>query len=95
MRRIPVTVHGKRIVKVKCAHHWIIESPKGPTSRGICRFCGAKSEFNNYVPYPSSQVAKYIPPELDMSSTRLIKVPDRFLKNEMQLDMRATPLARE
>lgn len=33
-----------------CCHHWIIESPQGPTSRGICRRCGAKRTFSNASP---------------------------------------------
>ena len=31
-----------------CSHHWIIESPKGPTSRGVCKHCGAEKEFLNW-----------------------------------------------
>lgn len=34
----------------KCCHYWIIESPNGPTSRGVCKFCGAEKEFDNYGP---------------------------------------------
>jgi len=32
----------------QCTHHWIIESPTGPTSRGVCKYCGAEREFANY-----------------------------------------------
>ncbi|MBI2831778.1 MAG: hypothetical protein HYX79_05940 [Chloroflexi bacterium] len=35
----------------KCCHFWMIESPNGPTSKGVCRFCGAEKEFNNSIPY--------------------------------------------
>jgi hypothetical protein len=38
------------ISKGKCCHYWIIESPKGPTSRGVCQFCGAEKEFDSYGP---------------------------------------------
>jgi hypothetical protein len=31
-----------------CAHHWLIESPAGETSRGVCQFCGASRQFSNY-----------------------------------------------
>ncbi len=31
-----------------CAHHWLIESPDGETSRGVCRICGASRQFANY-----------------------------------------------
>ena len=30
-----------------CAHRWVIESPNGETSHGICRVCGAEKEFPN------------------------------------------------
>ena len=32
---------------VECCHHWIIESVTGPTSRGLCKNCGAEKEFLN------------------------------------------------
>ncbi len=32
-----------------CHHHWLIESPGGPTSNGVCRICGARREFRNYL----------------------------------------------
>lgn len=36
--------------KDECRHYWIIESAQGPTSRGICKFCGAEREFCNSWP---------------------------------------------
>ncbi|HEU4759630.1 MAG TPA: hypothetical protein VFT91_06570 [Dehalococcoidia bacterium] len=30
-----------------CRHHWMIESPDGPTSRGRCKVCGAERDFMN------------------------------------------------
>ena len=36
-------------VAEKCAHHWIIEAAGGPTSKGVCRRCGAEKEFLNYL----------------------------------------------
>ncbi len=30
-----------------CCHYWVIESPSGPTSKGICKLCGCESEFIN------------------------------------------------
>lgn len=35
-----------------CRHHWIIDSPKGPTSRGVCRLCGEARDFYNYLDQP-------------------------------------------
>ena len=34
--------------EVKCRHYWLIESPQGPTSKGVCLLCGAEREFYNY-----------------------------------------------
>jgi hypothetical protein len=30
-----------------CQHRWIIETPNGATSRGLCRRCGATKRFPN------------------------------------------------
>lgn len=30
-----------------CRHHWLIEVPNGPTSRGVCKRCGAERVFRN------------------------------------------------
>ena len=37
------------VSKKECSHHWIIESPKGSTSKGVCKKCGAEKEFQNYI----------------------------------------------
>jgi len=39
----------------KCPHYWIIESPKGPTSKGVCKFCGEEREFDSFGPDSWSQ----------------------------------------
>ena len=31
----------------KCVHFWIIESPDGRTSHGVCKYCGAVNDFSN------------------------------------------------
>ena len=36
-----------------CQHHWLIESPNGPVSKGVCRLCGAEREFQNYTEFSS------------------------------------------
>ena len=33
----------------QCSHHWVIEGARGPTSKGICRLCGAEKGFRNYL----------------------------------------------
>jgi hypothetical protein len=34
-------------VREECRHYWIIAEASGPTSRGVCKFCGTKREFRN------------------------------------------------
>ncbi len=31
----------------QCHHHWLIDAAGGPTSKGICRACGAERHFKN------------------------------------------------
>ncbi len=31
----------------QCHHHWLIDAAGGPTSKGICRVCGAERQFKN------------------------------------------------
>jgi hypothetical protein len=33
-----------------CAHFWKIETPNGPSSKGVCKYCGSTSEFMNAFP---------------------------------------------
>ena len=30
-----------------CAHHWVIASPNGATSKGVCKRCGLEKDFPN------------------------------------------------
>lgn len=30
-----------------CRHHWVIESPNGEMSAGVCKRCGATKAFRN------------------------------------------------
>ena len=32
-----------------CQHHWIIDKPAGPVSKGTCRLCGEDRDFQNYI----------------------------------------------
>ena len=39
---------SKELKTENCIHHWIIEPALGPTSKGICKYCGKERVFNNY-----------------------------------------------
>lgn len=34
--------------EILCVHHWIIEPPNGPVSKGVCKLCGAEKNFENW-----------------------------------------------
>ena len=36
------------------AHYWRIDSAKGPTSKGVCKYCGAEKEFDTAFGYIDS-----------------------------------------
>ena len=48
-RRVSAAVK-KQIGRRKCCHYWIIERSQGPTSWGVCKFCGEEREFDNFGP---------------------------------------------
>ena len=33
--------------RIVCRHYWLIEAPEGPTSLGVCRYCGQERTFEN------------------------------------------------
>lgn len=41
-----------------CCHHWIIEYTEEPTSKGVCRLCGAEKVFENHVVFPAKEVER-------------------------------------
>ncbi|KPK22303.1 MAG: hypothetical protein AMJ76_00105 [Dehalococcoidia bacterium SM23_28_1] len=47
MKKPAVTKREKATKQEHCRHHWLIESPQGRTSMGMCKLCGAQKEFSN------------------------------------------------
>jgi len=42
---------AKESPKAQCIHHWLIEPPTSPVSKGVCKKCGEEREFHNdYTP---------------------------------------------
>ncbi|MFH1639108.1 MAG: hypothetical protein ABIB93_02175 [Chloroflexota bacterium] len=42
-------------VKNNCCHHWLIEKPNGPISKGVCKYCREEREFSNSPPQYSTR----------------------------------------
>ena len=34
---------------MKCAHHWVIASPAGPTVHGVCKLCHLERDWPTYL----------------------------------------------
>ena len=47
VKKAVVTKGESATKRGRCRHHWLIESPQGPTSMGMCKLCGAQREFSN------------------------------------------------
>jgi hypothetical protein len=41
---------GRREYREECKHHWLLETPNGPTARGVCKYCGENKDFYNTWP---------------------------------------------
>jgi hypothetical protein len=41
------SVEERTVTQPECRHHWIIESPHGAVSSGVCKLCGTTREFLN------------------------------------------------
>ena len=64
MRRRRVSPVQEPLTKDSCRHYWIIESARGPVSKGVCKFCGAQKEFHNSWPYFPVGRPSEKPPEI-------------------------------
>ena len=40
---------GEPAAQQVCHHHWVIGNADGSVSKGICKLCGARKEFRNYL----------------------------------------------
>ena len=40
---------GGPAAKQVCHHYWLIERADGSVSNGICKLCGVRKEFRNYL----------------------------------------------
>ncbi len=41
----------------KCTHHWIIETPHGPISKGRCKKCKTTRDFENSIHVRVNQIS--------------------------------------
>lgn len=45
-----IAVSGRRAYThstTQCRHHWVIETPNGATSLGVCKRCGRRKRYPN------------------------------------------------
>jgi len=71
MRRTSIDSNINPTSETGCVHHWIIDSPEGATSQGVCKACGAKNEFSNFLPLPA-----WIDTKSSLNTTRSVLTED-------------------
>ena len=47
--QLPEKIKDASAVAQTCRHHWVIDAPDGPVSRGKCRACGEARDFKNTI----------------------------------------------
>ena len=50
-------------VRTRCQHHWILDAPAGPVSKGACRSCGEERCFPNYIEGRFNNRRSDVPPK--------------------------------
>lgn len=40
---------GETGVQAKCVHFWVLDEAGGRVSHGVCKHCGARKEFKNFL----------------------------------------------
>ena len=41
---------GVEVVEISsCQHVWVIDTPNGPSSKGVCTICAEEKQFQNYI----------------------------------------------
>ena len=58
---------------IECVHHWVIETPNGPTSRGVCKKCGTQRDFQNFTDDQARQIM-VAGDQLEMGDEKTIKL---------------------
>ena len=60
VQTIPQEISGQN----GCCHHWVIETPNGPVSRGECKYCHEERAFRNsmrgIIPVREHGVRKFV-----------------------------------
>ena len=73
-------------------HYWLIEGARGPTSRGICKYCGVTQEFRNsfFNVMPAKKVvleeAVVEEPKAEPDEIELEKVEEVELEDEAETE---------
>ncbi|MDD5127892.1 MAG: hypothetical protein PHR43_07365 [Dehalococcoidales bacterium] len=61
-----------------CRHYWLIESPSGSRSHGVCKLCNAEREFDNLLYHYSPEVKPRTSGEAPVKTARQIAGIHRF-----------------
>lgn len=65
-----------------CVHHWLIETPNGRESHGVCKRCGAKKAFTNSTEQVMWEQSNSLRNEFGRTGYRSSKIDDVALADE-------------
>jgi len=72
LETLKIMIENKLVSEKTCVHHWVINSPNGPSSSGSCRHCGAAREFLNAITWENSAgYRKKSPKPIDIDTSTL------------------------
>jgi hypothetical protein len=65
-----------------CVHHWLIETPNGRESHGVCKRCGANKAFTNSTEQVMWEQSNSLRNEVGRTAFRSSKIDDVSLADE-------------
>ena len=69
---------NRRGLHPDCTHHWVVGIQQGPHSSSVCKLCGDRTQFANYIEH-EYMVAKRPGPKAT-SAVELNKARNRYLR---------------
>ncbi len=65
-----------------CVHHWLIETPNGRESHGVCKRCGQKKSFTNSTEQVMWEQSNSLRNDMGRTGFRSSKIDEVSLADE-------------
>ena len=78
-----------------CVHHWMIDSPAGPTSKGKCKKCRRVKMFENVDKYDRPQTVGWQKLNDDSAKINQAKEQDKLRRKKPRISQEPRDLLRK